>query len=165
MDFETILWIVISIIWVALSGWLSKRTQENAKKKKPAENKGGHTEPVTTIEDILREIKKQRKAVRERRDQQKPFGDRPAPVVQKQVSNKQEVVKDKVLLSKNERRSKKEYDAYLKMQQRKEHDAMPSQLEKKILQTHVEEEDNTVDINISLRDIVIADAILNRPYD
>lgn len=36
---------------------------------------------------------------------------------------------------------------------------------KKILQTHVEEEDNTVDINISLRDIVIADAILNRPYD
>lgn len=72
-------------------------------------------------------------------------------------------MKGKDIFSMEEKRKSLEYEDYVRKQRRMEHDAENRHLEEKI-QDYYAEDENTVMPIIDLKNIIIADAILNRPY-
>lgn len=164
MDPQSIIWVIIALIWMVFSGLNSKRKKEAEQQKRtgaPTEKKPDSRNPM---EEVLRELQRRAETI------ETPEVRNPKPVVAKtiktnkhQVSNKQEVIKGKEVFSMEEKRKSLEYDEYVREQRRKEHDAENRHLEEKIQGYYTEVENDAI-INITLRDMVIADAILNRPY-
>lgn len=164
MDFETIIWLVFALIWLVFSGMNSKRKKEQQQKRKAAPQ---NSEPIPTAEDpfqeVLREIKRRADEQKTQKQPERQRVNKPLPVEKRPVGNKQQLVKGKEVFSVEEKRKSMEYQSYVRKQRRMEHDADNRHLEDKIQEFYSQpEEFNPIDID--LRDIVIADAILNRPY-
>ncbi|MBK6731558.1 MAG: hypothetical protein IPG60_11580 [Bacteroidetes bacterium] len=164
MDIQSIIWVVVAIIWFIFSSFNNKKKREaelNKKAGKPVETE---RRPKNAMEEVLRELQRRAESI------ERPEVVNPKPNVAKTIkdnkhqnSNKQKLVKGKDIFSMDEKRKSMEYEEYVRKQRRKEHDAENRHLEEKI-QNYYAEDVNTITPIIDLRDIIIADAILNRPY-
>jgi hypothetical protein len=185
--------ILIMIFWfiiISAVGKFFKRMMsgnQDASKNPPLSKQPN--KPQKTFQDIIKEIQKQ---VDESTQQQnippyartevkevKPESDvrevKPVsevrevkPVTEKQQSrintNKQIVIKEREILSQKEKERSREYEKFVAGERRKEHDAEQRNLEKKIYAITSEEDDQPF-VNFDLRNAIIANAILERPYD
>lgn len=166
MDFETIIWLVFAVIWFVFSAANNKRKKEAEQRKKAnlppqPDNKPRSENPV---EEVLRELRRAAESgERKMQNSPKPVMVKTVREAKRQTPIKQELITGKDVISVAERKKAMEYEAFVRNQRRTEHDADNRHLEEQI-QNFYTEDDNVQRPDISLRDIIIADVILNRPY-
>ncbi|MBC8172418.1 MAG: hypothetical protein H7X71_00815 [Chitinophagales bacterium] len=167
---ETIIWIVVAIIWLAFSAINNnKKKQQKAQQQQkptPDEEEMEETkEEMPTLKEIIRDFQRQIQET-----QTPTIEEAPKPVIippvkrwGHEVSNKQILVEDREVISEKEKRTSIEYEKFVAEERKKEHDAEQRNLEAKIFEVNVAEEYEAIDINLDLKNIIIADVIMRRP--
>lgn len=156
---DQFLGILIFLIWMAFNVY--RATQKAKAKKLESANPPAETrqEPEVKEEKSFREIMEEiRRAAEAAKKKEVPR--QPAPV--KQVRPVKQVKTESV--SERERKKQLAYERFVEAERKAEHDASVRNLDEKIMRTVDTSDRKPVVVNVNLRNIIIADAILNRPY-
>lgn len=161
---EQFVWIIVAIIWLIISG-INKNKKEQEKQNRKRQTQIPETETQNrqpdTIREILEEMKKQRKADTVQR---KPVQQPVKKVKQNQtreITNRQIIIEDREQISENEKQAALEYENFVLKTRNKEHDAEQHHLEQNIMLES--ESDNYEPLELDLKNIIIADAVMRRP--
>ncbi|MFN0274614.1 MAG: hypothetical protein ACKVPJ_02620 [Chitinophagales bacterium] len=169
---EQIVWIIVAILWLVISG-INKNKKEQQKQKQ----RQGEQQPVPpasntdqkqpeTIKDIFEELRRQMKEVNETQPEN-PIPQPVKPVRQvkqqrnREVTNRQIIIEDREVISERERQSALEYEAFVAKARLKQHDAKKYHMEEQVME--VTEDVIYEPVDLDLRNLIIADAILRRP--
>jgi hypothetical protein len=147
--------ILIFLIWMAFNVYRAsqkaKAKQQESAKTKP-EEKQKPVQEEKSFREILEEIRRAAEAAKKK---EAPV--QPAPVRQvKQVKTE--------TVSEREKKKQLAYERFVEAERKAEHDAAVRNLDEKILHTVDTSDRKPVVVNLNLRNIIISDAILNRPY-
>jgi len=167
ISMESILWIILGIVWLIISGINKNKTERDKQRRKQQQSPSSETKTTKpeTLKDIFDEMRRQ---VETHFPENKETA--PPPVLsvpkkqgeKRRITNKQVVVTDAEQITIAEKKAALEYTKFVAEQRKKEHDAEHSHLEKKAIL--LEENEVYEPFVIDLQHIVIADAIINRPH-
>lgn len=160
--------IIIAIIWFIYSAVSkSKKEQQKRQRQKPL----AEGEPETTGKQTFKNLKEIMEEMRRQMQEQENVPQNKKPVIEfreqkapKQITNKQILVQDRTLVSESESKEATEYREFVNKQRIKKYVFVNDPTNDDPRVTLVEDEEVVpLDYEIDLKNIVIADVIMNPP--
>lgn len=161
---EQFVWILVAIIWLIISG-INKNKKEQEKQNRKRQTQIPETETQNrqpdTIREILEEMKRQSKAETMQRNPKQQTVKKVKQNQPREITNRQIIIEDREQISENEKQAALEYENFVLKARKKEHDAEQHHLEQNIM---LEPESEMYEpLELDLKNIIIADAVMRRP--
>ncbi len=156
------------LFWILIVNGISRffKKVTGAANKDNGKPQPQQQQKTTTFQDIFKELQKKAEEARAKQNMP-PYAKPEVKEVSYEKTNRppqQEVYTTKELIPEKAKRSDMEFDKFVELQRKKEHDAEQRDLYKKAYRIKTDDEIDIIPFEIDLKNAIIGAMILERPY-